>query len=353
MTPAAARLSPAPPGAGDPRLSPAAGDPRPRAAPVALAAVLATAAMLAGCGGGDTSTQSPRAVALALDFTPNPVHAPIYAAVREHEDRANGIRLQIRPPGEGPDSLKLVVSGRATVGVLDIHDLAIARERGVDVVGVGALVQRPLAALLAQPEIHRPRELEGRRVGVSGLPSDPAFLDAIVGSDGGDAKRVKQVTIGFQAVSALASRRVAAVPAFWNAEGVALDQKGHRVRQFRVERYGAPPYPEVVFFTARRTLDTRRADVAATMRAVAAGVRDVERDPSAAVQQMTRLSQGADAKLVRAQLDAVRPLFDPPLTLDRAVLERWARFDARIGLVEHRPDVARAFDFSVARPTPR
>ena len=303
---------------------------------------------LAACGGADSSSKSPRTVALALDFTPNPVHAPIYAAVREHEDRANGIRLQIRPPGEGPDSLKLVVSGRATVGVLDIHDLAIARERGIDVVGVGALVQHPLAALLAQPEIRRPRDLEGRRVGVSGLPSDPAFLDAIVGTDGGDAKRVKQVTIGFQAVSALASHRVEAVPAFWNAEGVALQQKGHAVRQFRVEDYGAPAYPEVVFFTSRRTLDKRRDDVAATMHAIAAGVRDVERDPSAAVTQMARLTPGSDAKLVRAQLDAVRPLFQPAVALDRKVLERWAGFDARIGLVKRRPDVARAFDFSVA-----
>src|SRR4051794_16974430 len=120
-----------------------------RIAPAALLAI--AACVFAACGDSSGGTHT-RTVALALDFTPNPVHAPIYAAVRDGADRANGIRLQIRPPGEGPDSLKLVVSGRAEVGVLDIHDLAIARARGLDVVGVGALVQRPLAALLAQPE---------------------------------------------------------------------------------------------------------------------------------------------------------------------------------------------------------
>jgi len=36
------------------------------------------------------------------------------------------------------------------------------------------------------------------------------------------------------------------------------------------------------------------------------------------------------------------------LTLDRAVLERWADFDARIGLVRRRPDVGRAFAFGLA-----
>jgi hypothetical protein len=29
------------------------------------------------------------------------------------------------------------------------------------------------------------------------------------------------------------------------------------------------------------------------------------------------------------------------------VLERWADFDARIGIVQQRPDVARAFDFTL------
>ena len=90
--------------------------------------------------------------------------------------------------------------------MLDIHDLAIAREAGSDLVAVGALVGKPLAALIAQPGVARPRDLEGRTVGVSGLPSDPAFLRAIVEHDGGDYERVKQVTIGFNAVSPAADQ---------------------------------------------------------------------------------------------------------------------------------------------------
>ena len=38
----------------------------------------------------------------------------------------------------------------------------------------------------------------------------------------------------------------------------------------------------------------------------------------------------------------------PGLRLDRDVLERWADFDAEIGIVDQRPDVARAFDFDVS-----
>lgn len=313
------------------------------------AALILLLAVAGGCGGDGGSGNGPLpAVDLALDFTPNAVHAPIYAAVRRGLDRDNGIRLRIRQPGEGPDSLKLVAGGRVAVGVLAIGDLAIARRRGVDIVAVGALVDRPLAALIAQPQIARPRDLEGRTVGVSGLPSDPAFLEAIVAHDGGDPDKVRQVTIGFAAVSALLTRRVAAVPAFWNAEGVALRRRGRDVREFRIEDYGAPPYPEVVLMTARSTLRDHRDRVLAVVRAIAAGIDEVRARPAAAVRQVAAAAQTDDIGLVGAQLDAVQPLFARGMRMKPAVIRRWADFQVRIGLIDRRPQVDRAFDFSLA-----
>jgi len=150
------------------------------------------AAALAGCGGGDDQPGAPPTVTVGLDFTPNAAHAGIYAAVRMGRDEENGVRIRIRPPaGGGPDSLKLLATGRADIAVLDIHDLGLAREKGTDVVGIGALVQRPLAAVIARADrgITRPRELEGRDVGVAGLPSDDAVLRAVVEDDGGDFDR--------------------------------------------------------------------------------------------------------------------------------------------------------------------
>jgi putative hydroxymethylpyrimidine transport system substrate-binding protein len=316
---------------------------------LALAVAVAVAVAVAGCGGGGgRGGGAPPAVDLALDFTPNAVHAPIYAAVRRGLDRANGIALRIRRPGEGPDSLKLVASGRVALGVLDIGDLAIARRRGLDIVAVGELVNRPLAALIAQPEIRRPRDLEGKTIGVSGLPSDPAFVRAIVARDGGDARKAHEVTIGFQAVTALLTRRVAAVPAFWNAEGVALRRRGRAIREFRVDDYGAPPYPEVVLMTARSTLREHRDRVLGAVRAIAAGVGEVRAHPEAAVRQIAAAAQTDDLGLVRAQLGAVAPLFAPGLRMNRRIIERWADFQVRIGLIDRRPQVDRAFDFSVA-----
>jgi putative hydroxymethylpyrimidine transport system substrate-binding protein len=308
-----------------------------------LALVLAL--LVSGCGGSSSGgAAAPPTVAVALDFTPNAVHAPIYEAAQRP---SHGVQLRIRKPGSGPDSLKLVAGGKVDLGVLDIQDLAIARAQGADVVAVGALIGRPLAALIAQPDVARPRDLEGRTVGVSGLPSDPAFVSAIVSHDGGDPKRIKEVTIGFAAVSRLLTRRVDAVPAFWNAEGVALKQRGRDVKEFRVEDYGAPAYPEVVLIASRKTLAAHRRRIVDALDAIADGEQATLARPGEAVNLIARAAETQDKALVRAQLDAVKTAFAPGLRLDRDVLERWADFDARVGLVKQRPDVASAFDFTL------
>lgn len=303
--------------------------------------------LLAGCGSGASTSKT--TIDVALDFTPNAVHAPLYEAIRTGADRRRGIRIRIVQPGSSPDSLKALLTGRAKVGVLDIQDLGIARLKGRDIVGIAALVQRPLGALVSLPSVSRPRDLEGKTVGVSGLPSDPAFVSAIVRHDGGDPSRIREVTIGFQAVNALLAKKVASVPAFWNAEGVTLRRKGLPVREFKIDDYGAPPWPEVVLATTRETLRSDRPAIERFVAAVQDGARAELRDPAATARDIARASDSTDLGLVRAQLAAVRPIVDPQLRLRRAVLEQWAAFVARIGLLGGRPDVASAFDFTLAR----
>ena len=294
-----------------------------RRIPLLLALIVA----LGGCGGGDDHV----AESVALDFQPNAVHAGIY-----------GSHLGIRVPSSSTDSLKLLASGRADLAVVDIHDLGLARERGADLVGVGALVQRPLAAVIARAGIRRPRDLEGKRVGVTGLPSDNAVLRAVVENDGGDYSRVKRTTIGFSAVPSLVAGRVDAVVAFWNAEGVALRRRGVHTQEFRVDDYGAPSYPELVLATRAQTLRDRPELVDSALAEIRHGTVVALRDRNRTIAQLAKAS-GADPGLVRAQLDAVAPALVPPLRLDRRALEGWADFDARFGILESRPDVDRAF----------
>jgi putative hydroxymethylpyrimidine transport system substrate-binding protein len=306
-----------------------------------LTALVIAAFAIAGCGGGSGGGAAQPAT-IAIDFTPNAVHAPIYAATREHFDRDHGVKLTIRGPGTSPDSLKLLLAGKADVAVLDIHDLGLARERGADVVGIGALVDRPLAAIICAPNISRPRDLQGRRVGVSGLPSDPAVLRPVMQADGGAFAKLHLITIGFNAVPNLIARRVAGVPAFWNVEGVLLQRRGFHPRIFKLDDYGAPRYPEVVLVTKRSTLERKRKLIDGVLAAIADGSRSVLKNPGPAVDDVARAAD-ADRGLIAAQLAALKPIVNPSLRFDRAVLEQWASFDARFGILKRRPSVARTF----------
>ncbi|MEA2279373.1 MAG: putative hydroxymethylpyrimidine transport system substrate-binding protein [Solirubrobacteraceae bacterium] len=299
----------------------------------------------AGCSTG-SDDQPERPATLVLDFQPNAVHVGIYLALERDYPGANGVRLHVQVPSSSTDSVKLLLSDRAQFAILDIHDLAIAREQGRDIVGVMAIVQRPLAAILAQPAVKRPRDLEGKRVGVTGLPSDDAVLRSIVRGDGGDPSKVHEVTIGFQAVSALLSRRVDGATAFWNAEGVALSARRPGFHDFKVDDYGAPPYPELVLCVSRETLRDDRSLVADTVSALRRGYEEAIADPESATEALvdaTHVDRAATAR----ELDAVSPAFTEGVTrygeLDPPQLRAWAAWEARFGITKRPPDVARAF----------
>jgi ABC-type nitrate/sulfonate/bicarbonate transport system substrate-binding protein len=285
-----------------------------------------------------------------LDFAPNAVHAGIYVAKAHGFDEAEGVALHVRVPSSSTDGLKLLLSQRADFAVLDIHDLALARQQGRDVVGILPLVQRPLAAVLAQPGVASPRDLQGKSVGVTGVPSDTAVLNSIVRGAGGNPDRVREVTIGFNAVQALLGGKVAGATAFWNVEGVALRARRPATRQFRVDDYGAPAYPELVLCATRQGLREQPALARATVAALVRGYEETLEDPESAVEDEVKANHDLDRATLQAQLDAVSPAFvgNAPRfgALQPRMLNAWARWEARFGIVRRPPVVARTFDAS-------
>src|SRR5256714_5570875 len=98
---------------------------------VALLAAVLLLSGAAGCGGSGAEPGVPKGATLVLDFTPNAVHSGIYAAQAQGFYRDAGVDLKIQQPGESTDAPKLLAAGRTDFAILDIHDLGIARERGL------------------------------------------------------------------------------------------------------------------------------------------------------------------------------------------------------------------------------
>jgi putative hydroxymethylpyrimidine transport system substrate-binding protein len=303
---------------------------------VALLAAALASAGLAGCGGDGAEPGAPRGATLVLDFQPNAVHAGIYSAIAQGYYHDAGVDLNIQQPSASTDAPKLLEAGSAQFAILDIHDLAIAYERGLNITGLVPIVQRPLAAVIAQSSVRRPRDLEGRTVGVTGLPSDDAVLDSVLEADGARPSSVNRVTIGFQAVSALAAGKVDAVTAFWNAEGVALRRAGIATRVFRVDDYGAPRYPELWLCTTWGIAHNHPALARSVRRATVNGYRFEVEHPQRALSDLLAGSSGLNRAEQAAQLrallaaHAVKP--DDAFLVPTKVT-RWLRWEIDHGIL--------------------
>jgi ABC-type nitrate/sulfonate/bicarbonate transport system substrate-binding protein len=324
---------------------------------VTFVTLIATAVMAAGCGGSSGgSGHAPRSATLVLDFTPNPVHVGIYTALAHHYDTAAGVKLHVIAPSASTDSIRLLETGRANFAILDIHDLAIARERGEDIVGILPIVERPLASVIAQPAVTSPRQLIGKTVGISGDPSDTAVLDSIVAGSGGRPKQLKTITIGFNAVSDLLAGKVAGATAFWNDEGVTLNRQRPGFHVFRVEQYGAPSYPELVVCATAKSLKADPGLARGVVQALVRGYDLALAQPAVGQRALESRVPGLNHSLDTAELAGLGAAFRGPEghfgVLDTALLRRWAAWEARFGIVKSAPDVAATFDTAFA-PTAR
>jgi putative hydroxymethylpyrimidine transport system substrate-binding protein len=315
----------------------------------ALAACVAAVAVISACGDGDggaagrdaTLERSTRAT-LVLDFVPNAVHTGIYCALERGYYERDNLELEIVEPTSTSDTLKLIDQGKAAFGLADGIDVGQQIDRGLDAQGIMAVVQRPLGGVitLAEAGIRSPAELEGRTVGVTGVPSDEAVLDTVVEGDGGDPAEVDRVTIGFNTVPALQGGRVDAITGYPPADGTSLEQRGDAVRSFMLDEWGGPRYPGLVAFSTRERIDRdpklMRAFVDATVR----GYEDTLHDPEGCLDALLGQVPELDEELAAAQLDAYLPLFDsgaaPYGTLRPAAVEELTRFLRRAGLTQAR-----------------
>src|SRR6266852_9625964 len=152
-----------------------------------LAAAVAAALSLvpAASAGG-------RQVTLTLDWTPNPDHVGFYYARDTGLFARAGLDVSIRAPSDPTAPLKLVAVGTSDLAVSYEQELFFAAAKGLPVVTVAAVVPQPLNSLMAiEPQVTSLRDLKGRTIGITGVPSDYATLDTALRVVGLTRKDVK------------------------------------------------------------------------------------------------------------------------------------------------------------------
>lgn len=277
---------------------------------------------LAGCGGSGSSSGSTaasaggsghaRKVTLVLDFVPNAVHAGIYRALAAGYYRQQGVDLRVVQPSSTTDTLKLIDAGSAQFGLADGSDVAGLIAKGGDAQAVMAIAQRPLGGLIAAASEHlrSPADLQGKTVGITGVPSDTAVLDTEVRYAGGDPRKVHVVTIGFNGAQALAAGRIDAFTGFIPADGVQLQVSGHPITAFALDGYGGPAYPGLVAFTTRKLIASDPELVRGFVAATVHGYEDTLANPGRSLAELLKANPTLQPKFTRASLKTYLPLFD-------------------------------------------
>ncbi|NOY57025.1 MAG: ABC transporter substrate-binding protein [Actinobacteria bacterium] len=276
--------------------------------------VLSISLVAAACGGSGGGLAEKTDATLILDFVPGGIHTGIYAALAEGYFNDANINIDIQPPTSSADTLRLVMAGKATIGIAPIADVASLRAQGEDIQIFMALEQVPLAALMSTAAIGitDPSQLGGGTIGVTGVPSDEAIARVILSSSGVDVNSVEFVTIGFDAVSNLIGQTVDAAIGFWSAEAVVLELEGETPYVFRPDEYGAPPYPELVLFASGDTIKNRPEVLTAFAQALARGYDFALNNEDKAIADLADNADGIDVEFATAEFNNVKPYFLGP-----------------------------------------
>jgi len=289
---------------------------------VALAvALLALALGLSACGEKSEEAKGEReALTLTLDFYPNPDHAGIYLAQKLGYFAEAGLDVDIQTPSDPSAPIKQVAAGRSDLAISYEPEVILAREQGLDVEAVAALVNRPLTSMiwLKKSGIQGVAGLRGKTVATAGIPYQDAYLKTILARAKLTPSDVKSVNVGFGLLPALLGGRAQAMlGGFSNVEGVDLRLRGKDPIVTPVDQLGVPSYDELVLVAQGKRLEEDPQAVRLFIAALARGTAAAAKNPKAAEKALLEANPGLDSELTKAELAVTLPLLDPARTDER------------------------------------
>jgi len=284
---------------------------------IALAVALLVLSLgLSACGEKSEDVKGEaQQLTLTLDFYPNPDHAGIYMAQKLGYFKEAGLDVEIQTPSDPSAPLKLLATGQTDLAISYEPEVVLAREQGLGVKAVAALVNRPLTSLiwLKKSGIDGVAGLRGKTVATAGIPYQDAYLKTILSRAKLQPSDVNAVNVGFGLLPALLSDKAQAMlGGFSNVEGVDLRLRGKDPVVTPVDKLGVPTYDELVLTASDRQLEDDPQAIRLFIAALERGTVAAAKDPEATAKALEEANADLDPKLTRAELAATLPLLNPP-----------------------------------------
>ncbi len=302
-----------------------------------------------------------KSLSIMLDWTPGPMHGPIYWAQKEGMFKKRGLDLKILSPSDTTVPLKLVATGNVDLAISYSTETILASKEGVDVTIVGTVIPRPLIAIMATASqgMTDIKDLRGKKVGYSGIPTYLALLKATIENAGLAEDDVEIVNVGFNLVPALLSGSVDAIgDGFVNAQAVQIEQQtGQKPFVRPVDQAGVPTYDENVLVADPGRLASNeeyRDTVKLFLDAFYEGVAEANKRP-AEVTALLETVTNRDADYLRGSvpisLEMMLPEKGPLGCVEVSKYETFSGWMVQHKLIDAKPELDRLIDNSLLPET--
>ena len=270
-----------------------------------LSLLLSLAFLLTACSPSQDAGQGKEnldKLVLSLDWTPNTNHTGLYVALEKGWFAQEGLDLEIIQPAEGAVE-QLVASGRVDYGVSYQENVSFAREEGMPIVSIGAIIQNNTSGFASLPSknIKRPADFAGKRYGGWGSEAEAAVLKTLMDKDGADYRDVEILTTGPADFFVSSEKNADFSWIFYGWDGIAAQLRGIDLDYIDLASFDETfNYYTPLLIASQDTVDNEKERNIRFMKAVKKGYEYTIENPQEAAAILLKYAPELDEDLVVA-----------------------------------------------------
>ena len=268
-------------------------------------------------------------IRLALDWYPNANHAGIFIAQEKKYFLKEGLKVEIYTPSDPSTVLQTVGAGNDEFGISYQPDLILARDKGIPVISVGAIVQHPLNVVmfLKEKQIKSPKDLKGKKIAYPGIPLNEAILDTMLKFDGlSGIEDVEMINTGWDLVPPVIGKKVdACIGCYISHETIMATNEGYPVEVMHFTDWGVPDYYELILVTGDKYLKENKDVIRRFTKALQQGYEDAMKSPDDAIKILS-LNNEIDLEIETPGIKILQDFWDDGDGFGFQSSSKWSKF---------------------------
>jgi NitT/TauT family transport system substrate-binding protein len=272
-----------------------------------------TTVLVLGSGIGAAFAQGTEKVSVRLDWTPWGVHAPFHLAAQKGWFRTAGLDVELEDGNGSVTTVQIVGQGRFDVGHASLAPMMIARDKGLPVRAIANFARKSDVGLLVPQGsgITSPKQLAGKKLIFTAGSLEAPFLDAFLAAGG--LKRDQLELLNVEAAAKTSTYLAGRADGVFSTVPFVLPivAAGRPADAILFADY-ALEFPSFGLFATDDRIKQRGAALGKFASIVSGAWRYIyEGHEDEAVQAIiaARPQARLDAKILRGQIDSVKPFF--------------------------------------------